>query len=122
MDRLRRILAGGSLAVVLGTVLTASGCRSMRNEVPPGKPYPTTGTPPTVGFSSDPRHNTNASAGMWSNGTSMTPGSSVPDGGNALGSTSTPAQSGTPMPNAGNYGAPGGYRYGPPATTTPPSP
>jgi hypothetical protein len=64
MDRLSRALTGGCLAVVLGTVFSASGCRSMRNDVPPGKPYSTTGgTPPTVGFSSDPHANTGPGGG-----------------------------------------------------------
>ena len=38
MDRLSRVLATGGMALILGTVLTGSGCRSMRSEVPPGKP------------------------------------------------------------------------------------
>jgi hypothetical protein len=117
MDRLSRILAGGSLALILGVVGSVSGCRSMRSEVPPGKPYTTNGgTPPTVGFSSDPRSNPAASAGQWSNGTTATPGNSVPDGGMGLGGTGTQPQYGTPTPNAANYGAPGGYRYGAPGS------
>jgi hypothetical protein len=125
MDRLVRILAGGSLAAVVGLVVCASGCRSMRSEVPQGKPYPTNGgSPPTVGFGSDPRPNPAANAGQWSQGTSMTPGTSVPDGGNALnlGSGAQTPQFGTPTPNSANYGAPSGWRYGPPTTTTPGTP
>ncbi len=64
MDRHSRVLAGGCLVVLMGIVLTASGCRSMRNDVPPGKPYSTTGgRPPPVGFNSDPHPNT--SIGAW---------------------------------------------------------
>jgi hypothetical protein len=125
MDRLVRILAGGGLAGALALVVCVSGCRSMRSEVPPGKPYPTHGgTPPTVGFSSDPRANPSASAGQWSPGTSMTPGNSVPDGGTGLTTGSQP-QFGTPTPNSSSSGAPSGYRYGAPSTstsTTPTSP
>ena len=55
MDRLRRVLAGGMLAIMLGTVVAASGCRNLRNEVPPGPKYSTTGEPSSsVGFNSAP--------------------------------------------------------------------
>jgi hypothetical protein len=123
MDRLGRILSGASLAVALGLVISAAGCRSMRSEVPAGKPYSTNGgTPPTVGFSSDPRSNPAASAGQWGGGAPMTPGNSVPDGGTSLSGASSLPQSGTPMPNStSSYGTPGSYRYGGagPTTTNP---
>ena len=55
MDRLSRVLAVGQHGHGFGTVLTASGCRSMRSEVPPGKPYSTTGgQPPTSGLTPIP--------------------------------------------------------------------
>jgi len=74
MDRLSRVLAVGCMAMVLGVVFTASGCRSMRSEVPPGKPYSTTGgQPPTVGFSSDPHPNTGVGAGMYGRGLTPVP-------------------------------------------------
>ena len=77
MDRLSRVMAVGSLALVLGSGLTASGCRSMRSEVPPGKPYSTTGgQPPTVGFSSAPHPNTGAGAGLYGN--ALNPGAYEP--------------------------------------------
>ena len=68
MDRLSRVSAGGCLVLVLGTVVAASGCRSMRNEVPPGKPYSTTGggpphSPVRTAFNSDPHPST--SMGMY---------------------------------------------------------
>ena len=54
MDRLRRVLTGGTVVMGLGTILLAGGCRSLRNEVPQGKPYSTTGgTPPALGFNQD---------------------------------------------------------------------
>jgi hypothetical protein len=119
MDRLGRIIAGGSLA--LGIMAAASGCRSMRNDVPTGKPYSTSGANNSpVGFNSDPRSNPAANAGQWTPGTNLTPGTSVPDGGTGLSSAATSGapQYGTPTPNSGNYGAPGGYRFGSPTTTT----
>ena len=59
MDRHGRLLAGGCLAVIMGMFVAVAGCRSMRNDVPPGKPYSTTGgSPPPVGFNSDPHPNT----------------------------------------------------------------
>ena len=38
MDRHSRVFAGGCLAAIMGIVVTGSGCRSMRNDVPPGSP------------------------------------------------------------------------------------
>jgi hypothetical protein len=106
-------------------VLTASGCRSTRSEVPPGKPYSTTGaTPGSVGFNSDPRGGSAASAGgiYGNNPLPAAPGQdpnalgvgspSSPLGGMS-GSSSAPVQYGTPAPNQGNYGAPTSNRYGP---------
>jgi len=111
MDRLSRVLAVGSLAVVLGTVFTASGCRSMRSEVPPGKPYSTTGgQPPTVGFSSDPHPNTGVGPGIYGGG--LTPGAPGPDGNQSITASNGMAQLGTPAPNPGNYGAPTANKYG----------
>jgi hypothetical protein len=112
MDRLSRVMAVGSLAIVLGTVLISSGCRSMRSEVPPGKPYSTTGgQPPTVGFSSDPRPSTGAGAGMYGGG--LTPGATGPDGNQSVAPSNGMPQFGTPAPNPGNYGAPTANKYGP---------
>ena len=103
MDRHNRVLVGGSLAVLLGFLITGSGCRSMRNDVPPGKPYSTTGgSPPPLGFNSDPHPNTSVGGGMYGGG--MTPGSSSPNGG-PTGPGGMP-QLGTPTPGTGPYGAP----------------
>jgi hypothetical protein len=124
MDRLNRVIAGGSLAIVLGIVVSAGGCRSARNDVPPGKPYSATGgTPPTVGFSSDPHPSTSISPGMYNNMPGQ-PQSNAADpsvgmgGAGAGASAGFPAQYGTPTPNSNPYGAPTANRYGPPATTS----
>jgi hypothetical protein len=118
MDRLSRALAGGSLAVVLGTLISAAGCRSMRNDVPPGKPYSTTGgAPPTVGFSSDARANTGVGGGLYPGGS--TPGSPAASGNPAMaGSGGAPAQYGIPGTSPGLYGTPSSNRYGAPGTNS----
>ncbi|MFI5457851.1 MAG: hypothetical protein ACHRXM_20625 [Isosphaerales bacterium] len=117
MDRLSRALAGGFVAVVLGTVVSASGCRSMRNDVPPGKPYSTTGaTPPTVGFSSDARPNTGLGGGLYPNG--LTPSSPSPAGNPAMAGAGGAPQLGTPGTNPTPYGAPSPNLYGGPGTNS----
>jgi hypothetical protein len=115
MDRHVRIFAGGCLLAMMGIVMTAAGCRSMRNDVPPGKPYSTTGAtpPPGVGFNSDPHPNT--TMGLYGNG--LTPNPVTSDNG-PVGAP----QYGTPTPNTGPLGTPTGNRYGAmPGTLTPPS-
>ena len=129
MDRLKRVLTGGTLVMVLGTVIAAMGCRSPRNDIPPGKPYSTTGgTPPALGFNSDPHPNSSIGAGLYPN--AAAPGQPVIPGLQAPGSTpsfpgsdttspnlgSSAPQYGTPAPNTGNYGAPTSNRYGPSMT------
>src|SRR5207253_2679882 len=101
----------------------ASGCRSTRDEVPPGKRYPTTGgTPPALGFNSDPHPNSAVGGGLYGNsatpgqpgmpGPGAAPGLPGPDA-LSSGPGSTPAQLGTPAPNTGVYGQPTANRYGP---------
>jgi hypothetical protein len=134
MDRLRRVLSGGTLVLVLGTIVAAAGCRSMRNEVPQGKPYPTTGgMPPSVGFNSDPRPNSSVGAGLYGNGMTpgqpsmpglgTAPGGAVVDGmSSGAGAGASPPQLGTPAPNSGLLGQPTANRYGAPITPSiPPS-
>ena len=118
MDRHSRVLAGGCLVTLMGIVLTASGCRTARNDVPPGKPYSTTGGgPPPVGFNSDPHPNTSIAPGLY--GGTGGPGTAPAEPGPA-GPGST-AQFGIPTPNASPYGAPSSNRYGPiPGNVTPP--
>jgi len=109
MERLSRVIAGSFLTVALGTTFTASGCRSMRSDVPSGKPYATRGTPTAPGFNSDPHPNTTISPGLYQNN-----GSPSLDG-NPAGGANMP-QYGTPTPNASPYGVPPGAKFGAPGT------
>jgi hypothetical protein len=119
MDRHNRVLAGGCAALMAALIMNVAGCRSMRNDVPPGKPYSTTGgSPPPVGFNSDPHPNTSVGAGLYGN--PMNGGSTSPDAG-PVGAGST-TQFGTPPPAGSPYGVPTTGRYGSPTTTTGPTP
>jgi hypothetical protein len=104
MDRLSRRIVGGCFALALGFVVTASGCRSMRNDVPKGKQFSTNGSSPAVGFNSDPHPST--SVGQY-------PG--YPSDPNAAGGAGQP-QFGTPTPNTSPLGMPTNNRYGAPGT------
>ncbi|HZW35278.1 MAG TPA: hypothetical protein VFF52_31435 [Isosphaeraceae bacterium] len=126
MDRLRRVLSGGTLVMMLGTVLAAAGCRSMRNEVPQGKPYSTTGgTPPAIGFNADPRPNAAAGSGLYPSttpgqpgltGSGASPGMTAPDATYSAGGSSA-SQFGTPPPSTNQFGVPPGIgRNGPSMT------
>ena len=134
MDRLRRVLAGGTLAMMLGAVAVASGCRSMRNEVPPGPKYSTTGEPSSSGgFNSAPHpynalsspYNTNpttAGAGQpglaGSSGVGgATPGSAMDGMPPGLGSGASTSSYGTPSPSSPGMGLPTPNVYGPPGTS-----
>src|SRR4051794_6033897 len=100
MDRPYRSLfvAGG-----LGLILAASGCRSPRAEVPPGRQYMNDGRQvPPVGFSSTPH--SPASAGL--------PGDPTMPGNG----TSTPYS--TPPSSMSGYGAPTSHGYGAPSTSS----
>jgi len=110
MDRLRRVIAGCCLTLALGLVFSGSGCRSMRNDVPRGKPYTTTGNPPAVGFNSDPHPSTSVAPGMYQNNPPANPD------GNSVGGGSNMPQYGTPAPNTTPFGAPAGAKYGPAGT------
>ncbi|WP_406699486.1 hypothetical protein V5E97_11530 [Singulisphaera sp. Ch08] len=105
MDRLKLTLAGCGLAALL----TASGCRNLRSEVPPGRPFASEGSQPSVGFSSDPHPNTGPGAGALPGGPGSPPG--MPQ--------DSASQFGTPAPGASDkYGAPTANAYGPPGTST----
>ena len=106
MDRLIRVITGGFLTLSLGIVITASGCRSMRNDVPKGKQFSTNGNPPAVGFNSDAHPNTSIGNGMYQ-GNGSDP--------NAMGSGAGP-QFGTPTPGMSPSGLPTANRYSPPGT------
>jgi hypothetical protein len=117
MDRQSRVLAGGCLAVSAALLMNVAGCRCMRNDVPPGKPYSTNGgTPPPVSFNSDPHPNTSVGAGLYGN--PLAPGSTSPDAGPA--GSGGQAQFGTPGPTSSPYGAPVPARYGPPSSNPTP--
>src|SRR5262245_1377722 len=113
MDRLSRVIAGCSLTVALGMVFTASGCRSMRSDVPRGKPYSTTGSPTAPGFNSAPHPNTTISPGLYQNNN----GAPNFDGNPESAGTNMP-QYGTPSPNASPYGVQTPGKYGAPGTNT----
>jgi hypothetical protein len=113
------MLKAGGMALVVGAVATSAGCRSMHKEVPPGKPYSTTGAgaganPASVGFGSDP-HPTSAAGniGMYQNGMAL--GAGGPDGAQSM-NAAAPGMLGTPAPNPGNYGQPTPGLYAKPGT------
>jgi hypothetical protein len=124
MDRLRRVLAGGTLAIMLGTVVAASGCRSLRNEVPPGPKYSTTGEPSSSMFNSAP-HQYNGVGNPYNNsgipGQPGMPGSAAPGGAPAdglpMGSGGAPSSFGIPAPNSPGMGQPTSNAYGAPGTS-----
>ncbi|SIN74495.1 hypothetical protein SAMN05444166_0594 [Singulisphaera sp. GP187] len=112
MDRLKLTLAGCGLAAVL----TVSGCRNLRSEVPPGRPFGSPASQPSVGFSSDPHPNTGLGLGAGAGaGSGNLPGG--PGMGPGLPQDSA-GQFGTPPPGASDkYGAPTDNAYGPPGTS-----
>jgi hypothetical protein len=132
MDRLRRVLASGSLAMILGMVTAASGCRSTKNEVPPGPKYSTTGNPSApLSFNGDPKPSYNALSSPYGNssapGQTGLPSSSGIGGGMGpasngmsppgLGSGGGPSSFGTPPPSSPGMGTPTGNLYGGPGTS-----
>jgi len=106
MERRDRTLAGCGLALAL--VLPASGCRSLKSEVPPARPFSGEGSqPPSVGFSSAP----GPTAGFT--------GLQGAGGGNgAPGVSSGAGQFGTPAPAGPNMGTPTNNAYGPPGSSS----
>lgn len=114
MDRPHLIVPLRGLGlIILSAALGSAGCRSTRSEVPPGKPYQTTGgAPPSVGFSNEPHPSTAAGmAALYGNGG---PGALSRDGkGTASGDDLT---FGTPTSGSSNLGAPTDNRFGPPGT------
>lgn len=90
--------------LALTLALAACGCRTPRNEVPPGRPYASDGRQlPPVGLSTDPH------PGL---GDAMSGGAPYVDG-------SSPSASQFPgsSPSMANYGAPTANSYGPPGTS-----
>lgn len=107
--RPRLVPLAGLLALGLAA---ASGCRSTKSEVPPGRSYSRTGdAPPTVGFSSDPHPApANAAGGYDYNigpGASQDDRLAQPRGKTTFGTPTAGEKVARPTTNA----------YGPPGTT-----
>jgi hypothetical protein len=129
MDRLNRVLTGGTLVVVLGILVAAPGCHSAE-KVPPGKQYPTmVGSPNSLSFNSDPHPNNSVGGIPFGNGNASGMPGMQGTGGPIMPPSmdSSPAgiganqpQYGTPSPNTSSFGAPavGGYN-GTVGTATP---
>jgi hypothetical protein len=115
MDRQTRAARWGRLGLALAAVLVhGAGCRSTPNEVPPGKPYQTTGTaatPPSVGFSSEANPAVGGMTGLYGN---VGPGGMMPDG--RANQSMNNVTYGTPTPASANFGAPTQNLYGAPGT------
>lgn len=96
MDRLYRTLAGSGLTLAL--LLTHTGCRSTRPEVPPRQSFSANGQPPPVGFGSEanPANGLSGLPGVPGSGQYGTPGPS-----------SGPVGAGSYAPTANSYGPPG---------------
>ncbi len=118
MDRLNRGLLAGRIILPVAIVFACSqGCRSTHSEVPPGKPYQTTGeAPSSLGFSNEPHPN--LATGMASLYGNKAPGSTYQDG---RGDSSNPGGLvlGTPTQGPPLLGAPTDNQYGPPGTSGP---
>ena len=114
MDRRKRPTAVRNLSLSLVFLsLMPAGCKSTKSEVPPGRPYQTTGAPPPVGFSSDAHPSTaGGMAGLYGN---KGPGSFAQDVQNST-APSRDITYGMPAPGATKLGAPTDNRYGAPGT------
>jgi hypothetical protein len=114
MDRLKHTTPARNLSLLLVVLsLIPAGCKSTKSEVPPGRPYQTTGAPPSIGFSSDAHPSTaGGMAGLYGN---KGPGSFADD----VQSSAAPSRDityGMPAPGATNFGAPTDNLYGRPGT------
>jgi hypothetical protein len=116
MDRLDRVVFASRQTLLAGVFLSlAMGCRSTRSEVPPGKPYQTTGgMPPTVGFSSEPHQG--AAKGLGGLYGNKGPGGLIPDGRGSQASGNDIVL-GTPTPGDNKIGIPSDHLYGPPGSS-----
>lgn len=109
MDRqIQWVRSGLGLGLLAIASVTATGCKSTRPEVPPGRPYTADGRQkPAVGFSTEPRPLT-------------TDPTATPTGigrGSGLANRSEASPLGLPPGLQGNnFGAPSGATYGPPGT------
>lgn len=121
MDRLRRFLAGGMLALMMGTVVTSAGCRSTKNEVPPGPKYSSTGDPmASGGFNSAPHPYNGMPSAYGNNGMPGGGGMSGPGalpGDSTMGASNPSSSFGTPTPGGPNMAQPTNNAYGGPGTS-----
>jgi hypothetical protein len=102
MDRRTRRLVGCGLALAI--LLPGAGCRSMRSEVPPGRPFSPDGKQqPPIGFSSQPNP-VDGLSGLHN---------TAPGTGASTGQLGMPSAG----PSASTYGVPSG-NFGPPGSST----
>ena len=115
MDRPVRAYSVGSMTLAIGLLLLiASGCRSTQSEVPPGKPYQTTGAAPSgIGLNSEPHPNPLGMSGLYGN---RGPASPIQDGRGSDPSVSNVTY-GVPVNETAPLGMPTDHRYGPPGTS-----
>ena len=107
MDRLSRVIAGGCLTLALGMVFTASGCRSMRNDVPRQALCDQGATRRRWASTRIPTRTP-----RWATGC-ISPVRPIRT---ETGSAADQPQYGTPTPNASPYGMPTADKYGPTGT------
>jgi hypothetical protein len=114
MDRLNRSRMSGRMTLTAVLACCLQGCRSTHSEVPPGKPYQTTGAPsPSVGFSNEPHPS--LATGMANLYGNRAPGSLTQDG-RGDSSNAGGLMLGTPTPGPANLGAPTDNKYAAPGT------
>lgn len=131
MDRLRRILASGTLAITMSAAVASTGCRSTGNEIPPQPKYATPGeNSSAVGFNSAP-HGYNGLGGVYGNGGLPTQpgmagggmgagglgGGPPADGLPNISARGEGSAYGTPAPNTGNPTLPTSNAYSAPGTS-----
>ena len=116
MDRPARahVLRSMSLSTGLALLSASLGCRSTQSEVPPGKPYQTTGAAPSgIGLNSEPRPNPLGMSGLYGN---RGPAALTQDGRGYDPSVSNVTY-GVPVNETNALGMPTNNRYGPPGTS-----
>lgn len=107
MDRHSRTAVSFGLSLSLTLALGATGCRSTRSEVPPSKPFSSTGQPSApLSFGSAP-HQANGLSALGAGGGDGLPGQAANGAG----------QLGTPAPGSSTFGVPAGAAFGQPGTS-----
>jgi hypothetical protein len=115
MDRPACAHVVGSMTLASGLMLLgALGCRSTQSEVPPGKPYQTTGAAPSgIGLNSEPRPNPLGMSGLYGNRGPA----SLTDDGRGYDPSLSNVTYGVPVKEATPLGMPTNNSYGPPGTS-----